>query len=306
MSKTNKDEQDARRGIPLASIRVFVEVVRLLSFSRAAERLGMTQSGVSHHVSVLEKYLGRRLFSRNGSSVAMTETGRQYFDSVQEAFSTIELSTRQLAQHTDDGRLIVRTSLPSFATAALIPLLPDFAGEAKVQVDLITSLAPPAGGDVFDVMLTRDLDVGDDAHWQIAVETLVCVGAPAPHEKYCGKPVSERPFVTARSRPDTLSAWAAAQMIEASAIRVSASFEHYFLAIPAAVAGMGYLIAPKLLVVDALRLGTLVEAEFAPVRTDVCYKAWVNPRSAHLETANTFCRWLKAALRSETPERGAP
>ena len=74
----------AKAVIPLNSIRVFVEAARQLSFSRAALTLGMTQGGVSHHVSSLEKYFGLRLFVRSGASVTLTDAGRLYFDTVQE------------------------------------------------------------------------------------------------------------------------------------------------------------------------------------------------------------------------------
>ena len=121
MSKT--DAVGSKNTMPLNSIRVFVEVARELSFTRAARVLGMTQSGVSHHVTTLEKYLGHRLFVRSGSSIDLTNAGRQYFDTVQDAFSTIELSTRQLAQRPLDCQLIVRTSLPTFAMTVLIPRL---------------------------------------------------------------------------------------------------------------------------------------------------------------------------------------
>ena len=54
---------------PLNAVRVFVAAARCLSFSRAARELGMTQSGVSHHVAGLEGHLGRRLFARRGANV---------------------------------------------------------------------------------------------------------------------------------------------------------------------------------------------------------------------------------------------
>ena len=297
MSDTNS--VDKRSAVPLNAIRAFVEAARQLSFSRAAQLLGMTQSGVSHHVVSLEKHLGKRLFIRSGSSVALTDTGRQYFDTIHEAFSTIEWSTRQLAQRSDNGRLIVRTSLPTFAMNAVIPVLPDFSPELPMPVDLVTSLSPPAATDDFDVLLTRDLELNDETHWLLAHEVLVCVAAPALHASMSGRGVVGCPFISARSRPDTMIEWVNAQGFDASSIQVCASFEHYFLALSAAIGGMGYLVVPKILVAESLRQGHLVDVGLAAIKSRFSYTAWVNPRSSRPDAARAFCRWLVKVFRAE-------
>ena len=296
MSKTD-DGQD-KAVLPLNSIRVFVEAARQLNFSRAAKTLGMTQGGVSHHVSSLERYFGHQLFIRSGSSVALTDSGRLYFDTVQEAVSTIELSTRQLKQGPgDSGRLLVRTSVPTFAMMVLIPALSRFCPEPAVAVDVVTSLSPPAVGDVYDVLITRDLVPGDDDHWLLATEQLICVAAPSVLSEFSAKPVADWPFLATRSRPDVLAEWANRQGIEANDIHVAATFDHYFLALPAAIGGMGFLAMPRLLALDALRQGHLLEAPTPSVRGSASYKAYINPRTSAAEAAKVFCRWLKGELR---------
>jgi len=296
MSKADGGHDKA--ALPLNSIRVFVEAARQLSFSRAAQTLGMTQGGVSHHVSSLESYFGHRLFVRSGSSVALTDSGRLYFDTVQEAVSTIELSTRQLKQDPgDSGRLLVRTSVPTFAMMVLIPALSRFCPLPAVAVDVVTSLSPPAVSDVYDVLITRDLVVDDDEHWLLATEQLVCVAAPSVLGEFSGKPIGAWPFLATRSRPDVLAEWANRQGIESNDIHVAATFDHYFLALPAAIGGLGFLAMPRLLVIDALRQGHLLEAPMPTVRGSASYKAYINPRTSAAEAARAFCRWLKGELR---------
>jgi len=295
MSNTNS--QTTKAIVPLNSIRVFVEAARLLSFSRAAQALGMTQSGVSHHVSSLENYLGQALFARAGSSVNLTDAGRLYFDTVQEAVSTIELSTRQFKQRPENSeRLVVRTSLYTFAMTVLIPVLPRFCPVPQIAVDVVTSLSPPRLGDVYDVLITRDLVIDDDVHWLLATEELVCVAAPSIQREFSGKPVSTWPFLATRSRPDVLSAWANRTMVDTQGIHAVATFEHYFLALPAALAGMGFLIIPRLLITDLLQQGRLVETENSSVRSAASYKAYINPRATAPDVAKVFCRWLKGQL----------
>lgn len=297
-----RNSNNERRALPLNSIRVFVEAARRGSFSQAARTLGLTQSGVSHHVSGLEKHLGHRLFMRRGAAIELTDAGRLYFDTVQEAMGTLELATLQFAPPVPGARrLVVRTSLPTFAMTVLIPALPRFVGEPTTTVDVITSLSPPQPGEAYDLLISRDLSIGDDeTHWQIATEDLVCVAAPAMLTKNAERSMADWPFIVARSRPDTLPFWANRQALDVRGIRIAAAFEHYFLAIPAAVAGMGFLVVPRLLVAESMRAGLLVTADAPAVRGDASYKAFINPHSGAPETATAFCRWLKAELRDRS------
>jgi LysR family glycine cleavage system transcriptional activator len=288
------------QALPLNAVRVFVEAARQLNFSRAARVLGMSQGGVSRHIATLERFFGQPLFARSSTSVHLTDAGRLYFDTVREAFSTIELATRQMAQSRAGGRrLIVRTSLPTFAMTTLIPALPHFQPDAPVAVDLVTSLSPPGPGDAYDVLVSRDLAVGDAEQWLLATERLVCVAAPGRCREFASRPISQWPFLAAQSRPDVLAAWVAGLGFDPAGIRVAASFDHYFLAVAAAIGGMGHLVVPDLLVAEPLRQGHLVEAA-AAVRGDARYSAYINPQSAAPEAGQAFCRWLKGWLRDAT------
>jgi len=295
------DEHANLQPLPLNAVRVFVEAARQLNFSRAGRVLGMSQGGVSRHVATLERFFGHALFVRTGTSVSLTDAGRLYFETVQEALSTIELATRQMVQsHADTRRLIVRTSLPTFAMTTLIPALPHFHPAAPVSVDLVTSLSPPGLDDSYDVLISRDLTIGNTEHWLLATENLVCVAAPARCREFAAQPISRWQFLAAQSRPDALVAWSNHLGLESASIHVTASFDHYFLAIPAAIGGMGHLVVPDLLVTEPLRQGHLVQAAPAAVRGDASYSAYINPRSTVPEAGRVFCRWLKGWLREAT------
>lgn len=59
-------------------LRTFLQVSRLKSFSRAAEKLGMTQPAISAQIRSLEKEIGARLFDREGGKVTFTAAGRLF------------------------------------------------------------------------------------------------------------------------------------------------------------------------------------------------------------------------------------
>lgn len=93
---------------PLASLRAFEAVARHLSFTRAAEELGMTQAAVSYQIRMLEERLGAPLFLRKPREVVLTETGtlfarptidafeilrEAYADPASDSVSTLSIST---------------------------------------------------------------------------------------------------------------------------------------------------------------------------------------------------------------------
>lgn len=59
-------------------LRTFLEVSRLRSFSRAAEKLSVTQPAISAQIRSLETEVGARLFDRDGGKVTFTAAGRVF------------------------------------------------------------------------------------------------------------------------------------------------------------------------------------------------------------------------------------
>src|SRR3954467_5872315 len=65
----------ANPDMELRHLRYFDAVAETLNFTRAAERLHVTQSTLSHQIKQLEEELGTPLFDRSGKHVRMTEAG---------------------------------------------------------------------------------------------------------------------------------------------------------------------------------------------------------------------------------------
>jgi len=66
---------DMRR-LSLDQLHAVVEVVRLGSFSAAADKLGVSTTAASRHVAELEAHLQTRLLNRTTRRVSLTESGR--------------------------------------------------------------------------------------------------------------------------------------------------------------------------------------------------------------------------------------
>ena len=59
-------------------LRVFLTLAEEGSFTRTATVLGITQPGVSQHISELERIYGIRLFNRERGAVSLTKEGREF------------------------------------------------------------------------------------------------------------------------------------------------------------------------------------------------------------------------------------
>ena len=68
-------------------LQVFYTVARLLSFTKAAETLHMTQPAVTFQVRQLEDHFNTRLFDRTHNRVALTEAGRKAYEYAEEIFT---------------------------------------------------------------------------------------------------------------------------------------------------------------------------------------------------------------------------
>src|ERR1700690_3389943 len=74
----------------LSGVSVLAAVVEGGSFVKAAELIGLTDSGVSRAINRLETRLGVRLLDRTTRSVTLTDEGRRFYDEVKPHLSAIE------------------------------------------------------------------------------------------------------------------------------------------------------------------------------------------------------------------------
>src|SRR3984893_1453788 len=107
--------------ISLHQLRIFVAVARLGNFTRAAERLHLSQPSLSLHSRQLEQDLGVRLFDRSTRSVSLTKAGDDFLPTAErllDDFQSAVASVADLAARRR-GRVAVAV-LPSVA-AELLP-----------------------------------------------------------------------------------------------------------------------------------------------------------------------------------------
>jgi DNA-binding transcriptional LysR family regulator len=118
------DEIDGRL---VGGLVVLAAVADAHSFGRAAERLGMTQSGVSKAIAKLESRLGARLVHRTSRAVELTDEGRALYERVVQHLAGIGEAAAETSRSREAvrGRLRVNVD-PLFSRLVLAPKLSAF------------------------------------------------------------------------------------------------------------------------------------------------------------------------------------
>lgn len=98
----------------------FLTVARERSFTRAAARLGVSASALSHTIRGLEARLGLRLLARTTRSVSPTEAGQRLLDGIAPGFDEIESAVSRLGELRDKPAGTVRINSGEHAASSIL------------------------------------------------------------------------------------------------------------------------------------------------------------------------------------------
>lgn len=169
-------------------LQAFLAVAREQSFTRAAGRLGITPSALSHTIKALEARLGVRLLARTTRNVAPTEAGERLMRSIGPHFDQIEAELQALGELRDKPAGTVRITCTDDAIATVFrPMLagflrqyPDISVEISVDYGFTNIVEQRIDAGVrLGESLSKDMigvRIGPD--WRFAV-----VGSPAYFER---------------------------------------------------------------------------------------------------------------------------
>ncbi|WP_028929914.1 LysR family transcriptional regulator [Pseudonocardia asaccharolytica] len=136
-------------------LRSFLAVAQTLSFTRAAERLGVRQSTVSQHVRKLEAVADRPLFDRDTHSVALTPDGEAMLDFARNILDTTERALAHFSGSQVRGRLRFGVSEDLVLTR-----LPTILCEFRLRHPLVdVELTVGLSGTLQEALSRRELDL---------------------------------------------------------------------------------------------------------------------------------------------------
>jgi DNA-binding transcriptional LysR family regulator len=133
----------------LNDVLAFLAVARERSFTRAAAKLGVSQSALSHTIRGLEARLGLRLLARTTRSVAPTEAGERLLRALGPRFEEIEAELAELSELRDKPAGTIRITSGEHAAetilwpalAKLLPRYPDIKVELNIDYGLTDIIA---------------------------------------------------------------------------------------------------------------------------------------------------------------------
>jgi DNA-binding transcriptional LysR family regulator len=251
-------------------ILVFIAVARERSFTRAAAKLGMSQSALSHIVRGLEERLGVRLLTRTTRSVSPTEAGERLLQNVGPRLEEIDAEITAITDLGDKPAGTVRITaidhvIDTVLWPRIAPLLPQYP-ELHIEISSDYRLVDIAA-ERFDIGVRHGDQVEKD---MIAVRLTAdvpmrIVGAPAYFARRPG-PASLQDLMTHNcinlrlASSGGLYAWELlhdGQPIEAR-VRGQAVFTNVHHMLAAALDGVGVTFLPESLVAPHVEAGRLV------------------------------------------------
>ena len=250
----------------LHRVQTFLAVVELGTYTKAADYLNISKAMASLHVKALEEALSVTLLVRSTRSVALTESGQQFYDEFKQIFTHIEAAFDN-AQHGSRrlrGQLRISTTA-EFGERYVLPLIPQFVRRypgigishhvnsslsdlVAEKLDLVVRLGSLADSNL------KSRKLADYEIWLVAAPQLA--GLPAVQQP---QDLADLPWI-ANSNLDSPTHWMLEndQGQQAEVLGRAAHQSNSSSAIRAlALAGLGVAVLPDWLVQDDVRSGRL-------------------------------------------------
>lgn len=285
---------------PLNPLRVFDVAARHANFTRAAEEMNVTQAAVSRQISLLEHFLGARLFQRERAGVQLTPAGARFHQEIAPAFALIASAAARLmaGEKAEPLKLRVYTT---FAAKWLIPRLPSFrTAYPHIQIKISNAVAPV---DFEHEQLDLAIQFGNGRWAGTESEVLfgdtlqpVCSPVLARKAKLRGLDDLKRiQLLHSHYRRSDWPDWLAA-VGRPDLMQSGMTFPSSVLTYEAAAKGVGVAMGQLVLLDDDLSTGALVSLFDRPVSRDFAhYAVWPKGRRQPRKVRD-FLLWLRREL----------
>jgi LysR family glycine cleavage system transcriptional activator len=277
---------------PLNWIRVFECAARHLNFRCAADELHVTPGAVSQHIQKLEASLSLSLFERRPHAMRLTPAGERLFSVASKAVHDIYETIRALRS----PRQVVRlTAAPTFCTRWLVPRFGRFYSQhpdIEISIDAATGMVDLLN-EPFDIAIRRVREVPSNLHVQrLFADDLVALCSPQMGQLIDGD--------VANLKLTKLLIWSwqncwPAWLDQAGGGQLEdyeqAHFSHLMLALEAAQAGQGVVLASPRLVRSDLENGRLVHVLGPAVSSGYDFAVVARPGAMAAPHIRAFVDW---------------
>ncbi|NYT84286.1 LysR substrate-binding domain-containing protein [Pollutimonas harenae] len=288
-----------RPSLSLKSIQAFEAAARLGSFAAAAAELNLTPSAISHQIRLLEERMGITLFHRIHRGIVLTDAGRHYAEAITRGLGIIDAATLNMQNYGKQDILTIHCA-PTLASQWLMPKLSHFSMlHPDIGIRLNASTSP--------IDLTAEAADFDVRYGPVNPEPgTIVVPFPkeplavmcAPEVAYGDKPINSpkdlqhHTLIQSEVNLITWQDWAKQHQVSASDMHYGPRFDRSFMAISAAVDGLGVILDSRLQTEREVASGKLV----LPLGTEpallVYHRLLYLQAKAHLPKMVAFKDWL--------------
>jgi DNA-binding transcriptional LysR family regulator len=153
----------------LRSLRHVVVLARHLSYRKAAEELGLTQSALSRSIQALEQRADVRLFDRDRGGVSLTSVGRAFVERAQALLREADDLERMVSRHASGAEGAIAFGMAPLIAAALAPAVltetlaaaPDL--RCHVLVRSVGALLPQLLNEQIEFIVCSERQIPEDA-----------------------------------------------------------------------------------------------------------------------------------------------
>lgn len=287
----------------LNGLRAFEAAARHLSFTRAAAELNVTQTAISHQIRRLEEQIGTRLFVRRNRALELTREAQDYLPAVRGAFEDLRRATGRLHRAERDGLLTVSTTA-SLAAKWLVTRVAAFQdANPGIEVRITTSshLVDFQREEVdMAVRYGRGNWQGLRADWLMA-EDIFPVCSPSllqgDNPLRRADDLAHHTLLHASASREDWQLWLTAAGLPVSiAARRGLSFDQSFMAIQAAVEGLGVALGRTRFVETDITAGRLVVPFDVVLPADAGFYIVAPEATADTPRIALFRDWLIASV----------
>ena len=272
---------------PLAWFRAFESAARRLSFTAAAEEIGMTQSAVSQHVKSLETSLGVALFIRRPRGLSLTDDGRKLLPQVSSALETLTVAARNFDTVPSKNVLTVAASV-SIAQWLISPRLNEFTNKnPEINIRFLSTIWPD---DFHTVRADVEIPFGSQKQFgrnatRLEPSGLVVLKSP----KFSGN-IESSTLIESVGTSDGWKLWA--ESVGGNPMP-KIFVDSYGAAMNLAINGNGIALVSNILAQDAIRSGKLIMADKTLLTCNEGYYLRYNDKNL---LAKQFHDWLINSL----------
>ncbi|MGG7143176.1 LysR family transcriptional regulator [Clostridium nigeriense] len=172
----------------LYHLRYFITLAKLEHYGKAAEKLKITQPGLSHAMASLEDELGVSLFEKEGRNIVLNKYGKIFFDDVSKAINILDLSINSFKIISKGGGQINISSIKPLAiqdipraTHNFLDINKDNDIDFKFYTGVTNDIIQGLKNDIYNIGFCSKIENETDIEFVPVQKQEMCVIVPFGH-----------------------------------------------------------------------------------------------------------------------------